>query len=205
MINDLKKFLNEEQDPKAVEKLIEKINGLLTSGEEVEYIAVQKKPAINISPDCIALTNKRIIFCRPKNLGLSMDFQDFLWKDVLDCHMKEGILGATYTIKTIKGGIIMLDYLPKAQARKLYQFSQGKEEEMIEYRRQRDLEDKRAAAGGGIVVNTNTPNATESSNTNQSIQEDPVAVLQKLKTLLDSAIISQDEFDKKKMEVISRM
>jgi hypothetical protein len=43
MINDLKKFLNEEQDPKAVEKLLVKVNGLLTSGEQVEYIAVQKK------------------------------------------------------------------------------------------------------------------------------------------------------------------
>lgn len=42
-----------------------------------------------------------------------------------------------------------MDYLPKAQARRLYQFAQGKEEEMGEYRRQRDLEDKRAAAGGG--------------------------------------------------------
>lgn len=42
MINDLKKFLNEEQDLKAVEKLLVKVNGLLTSGEQVEYIAVQK-------------------------------------------------------------------------------------------------------------------------------------------------------------------
>lgn len=205
MIKDLKKFLNEEQDSKAVEKLIEKINGLLTAGEEVEYVAVQKKPAINISPDCIALTNKRVIFCRPKNLGLSMEFQDFAWKDIADCHMKEGILGSTYTIKTTKGGVVMLDYLPKAQARKLYQYSQGKEEEMLEYRRQRDLEDKRASAGGGITVNTNIPNAPEATNTSQVVQDDPMAILQKLKTLLDNGIMSQEEFETKKMEVISRM
>lgn len=203
MINDLKKFLNEEQDPKAVEKLLEKVNGLLTQGETVEYIAVQKKPAINLSPDCIALTNKRIIFCRPKNLGLSMEFQDYTWKEIADCHMKEGILGATFTIKTIKGGINMLDYLPKAQARRLYQFAQGKEEEMIEYRRERALEDKRAAAGGGITVNTNIPNQPQQ--TQAATAEDPVTVLQKLKVLLDSGILSQEEFDIKKNEVISRM
>uniref|UniRef100_A0AAU6WQC9 Uncharacterized protein n=1 Tax=Chryseobacterium endophyticum TaxID=1854762 RepID=A0AAU6WQC9_9FLAO len=39
---NLKKFLNEEQDPQAVEKLLGRINSLLTSQETVEYIAVQK-------------------------------------------------------------------------------------------------------------------------------------------------------------------
>lgn len=200
MINDLKKFLNEEQDPKAVEKLLVKVNGLLTSGEEVEYIAVQKKPAINLSPDCIALTNKRIIFCRPRNLGLSMDFQDYAWKDILDCHMKEGIMGATFSMKTIKGNVNMLDYLPKAQARKLYQFAQQKEEEMVIFRREHDLENKRAIAGGGITVNTNVP-------TSQNVEqkEDPLEILQKLKKLLDSDIISQIEFDSKKTEILSKM
>jgi hypothetical protein len=200
MINDLKKFLNEEQDPKAVEKLLVKVNGLLTSGEEVEYIAVQKKPAINLSPDCIALTNKRIIFCRPRNLGLSMDFQDYAWKDILDCHMKEGIMGATFSMKTIKGHVNMLDYLPKAQARKLYQFAQQKEEEMVIFRREHDLENKRAIAGGGITVNTNIP-------TSQNVEqkEDPLEVLQKLKKLLESEIISQTEFDSKKTEILSKM
>lgn len=200
MINDLKKFLNEEQDPKAVEKLLAKVNGLLTSGEQVEYIAVQKKPAINLSPDCIALTNKRIIFCRPKNLGLSMDFQDYSWKDILDCHMKEGIIGATFSMKTIKGNMNMLDYLPKAQARKLYQFAQQKEEEMIVYRREHDLENKRAIAGGGIIVNAGAPVPQ-----NVEQKEDPLETLQKLKKLLESEIISQTEFDTKKTEILSKM
>lgn len=200
MINDLKKFLNEEQDPKAVEKLLVKVNGLLTSGEQVEYIAVQKKPAINISPDCIALTNKRIIFCRPKNFGLSMDFQDYAWKDILDCHMKEGIIGATFSMKTIKGHTNMLDYLPKAQARKLYQFAQEKEEEMIAYRREHDLENKRAIAGGGITVNASVPIPQHAAQ-----KEDPLETLQKLKKLLESEIISQTEFDTKKTEILSKM
>lgn len=201
MINDLKKFLNEEQDPKAIEKLLIKVNGLLTSGEQLEYIAVQKKPVVNLSPDCIALTNKRIIFCRPRNLGLSMDFQDYAWKDILDCHMKEGIIGATFSMKTIKGNINMLDYLPKAQARKLYQFAQQKEEEMIAYRREHDLENKRAIAGGGITVNASLPipqNVVEQ-------KEDPLETLQKLKKLLDSEIISQIEFDTKKTAILSKM
>ncbi|GAL76075.1 hypothetical protein JCM19275_2207 [Nonlabens ulvanivorans] len=96
-MENLKKYLNEQQDPAAVQKILEKVSDLLTTNEVIEYIAVQKKPALNLSPDCISLTNKRIIFCRPKTFGFSMDFQDFQWKDVRDCHMKEGIMGATFS------------------------------------------------------------------------------------------------------------
>ena len=56
------KFLTDEQDPKAVEKVYLRLVDLLTTGEEIYYIAVQKKPLVNLLPDCIALTNKRILF-----------------------------------------------------------------------------------------------------------------------------------------------
>ncbi len=199
---EIKKFLNESQDPKIVEKVLGKISELLTREEKVEYVAVQKKPAVNLSPDSIALTNKRIIFCRPKNFGLSMNFQDFLWKEIADCHMKEGILGATFTVKKLKGGgIVSLDYLPKAQARLLYRYAQEREEEMDEYRRQRELENSRASAGGGIVVNS--PNSDNQQKQEKS--DDPVANLKKLKELLENDLISQEEFETKKAEILSKM
>ncbi|MDO6491699.1 MULTISPECIES: PH domain-containing protein [unclassified Cellulophaga] len=199
---DLKKFLNESQDPKTVEKVLGKIGELLTKDEIVEYVAVQKKPAVNLSPDSIALTSKRIIFCRPKSFGLSMNFQDLLWKEIADCHMKEGILGATFTVKKLKGGgIISLDYLPKSQARLLYRYAQEREEEMDEYRRQRELENSRARAGGGIIVNT--PNS--GNNQKPDVNHDPVTNLKKLKQLLEQELISQQEFDDKKAQILSKM
>ncbi|MNU25622.1 hypothetical protein D3C71_139720 [compost metagenome] len=200
---DIKRLLNEEQDPKAVEKIIGKLNGLLMTGEQVTYIAVQKKPAVNISPDCVALTTKRIIFCRPKNLGLSMEFQDYIWKDIYDCHLKEGIFGAEFTIKTIRGELNKIDYLPKAQARKLYTGAQEQEEIQKENRRQIALEEKRAAAGN-VTVTTNTPTPV-STNVAQPTTEDPLHSLQKLKSLLDNQLITQEEFDSKKTEILSRL
>lgn len=201
---DIKRLLNEEQDPKAVEKIIGKLNGLLMTGEQVTYIAVQKKPAVNISPDCVALTTKRIIFCRPKNLGLSMEFQDYIWKDIYDCHLKEGIFGAEFTIKTTRGELNKIDFLPKAQARKLYTGAQEQEEIQKEYRRQMALEEKRAAAGN-VTVTTNTPTPVSATNVPQSIAENPLLSLQKLKSLLDHQLITQEEFDTKKAEILSRL
>lgn len=206
---NLKSFLNEEQDPKAVEKLLERIKGLLTSQETVEYIAVQKKPALNLSPDCIALTNRRIIFCKPKNFGLSMDFQDYSWVDIADCHIKEGILGATFMMRTTKNFTNMMDYLPKMQARKLYQFAQEIEEQMRNVRREKELETKRASAGG-VTVNNTTPIITQPQHFQQQKpllieNEDPFALLQKLKSLMENGIISSEEFENKKNEILSRV
>lgn len=203
----LNKFLNESQDPRTVEKIMNRINELMTAGEKVEYVAVQKKPAVNVNPASIALTNKRIVFCRPRNLGLSMDFDDYLWKEVQDCEMREGIMGATFTVNTLKGQHIALDYLPKAQARLLYRYAQEREEEMAEYRRQRDLEDARAKAGGGITFQSTpeSPKEPKEPEQREEREDDPVTVLKKLKELREHDLISQEEYDKKKAEILSRM
>src|ERR1700710_2525963 len=143
----IEKFLNEEQDPKTVEKIYLRLADLLTTGEEILYIAVQKKPIVNILPDCIALTNKRILFFTPANLGLSIKFVDFVWKDIHDVYIKEEIIGAIFSVRTTNGGEMGVDYLPKVQARKLYQYAQERKEEEREARRQRELEEKRAESG----------------------------------------------------------
>ena len=199
MSNPIKKFLNEDQDPKSIEKIVGKLRSLLMSGEIIEYIAVQKKPAVNISPDAIALTTRRVIFCRFKNLGLSMELEDYVWKDVYDCHMKESILGAEFSVKTINGQVSKVDYLPKAQARRLYTVAQEQEEKQREFRRQQDLEEKRAAAGN-VNVTTAQPQSVY-----PQPAEDPVASLEKLKALLDRGLIEQSEYDAKKSEILARL
>jgi len=123
MKEQFKKFLNEEQDPKAIEKITSKLNDLLMKGEEVGYIAVQKKPAITVFPDSIVLTNKRIIICKPKNLGLSMDFTDYTWDEIVGTFVKENILGSEFSFSTKTDIQVSIDYIPKIQARKIYTYA----------------------------------------------------------------------------------
>src|SRR6201996_7956748 len=106
----IEKFLTEEQDPKAVEKIYLRLADLLTTGEETLYIAVQKKPLVNILPDCVALTNKRILFFSPTNLGLSIKFVDFVWKDIVDVYTKEEIISEIFSVKTVGGAEMGVDY-----------------------------------------------------------------------------------------------
>ncbi len=195
----IKELVTEEQDPKVIEKVLPKVQAYCTSNEEVQYIAVQKKTiGVNFSPDCIALTNKRIILIRPNSFGLSLDFKDFSWLNVADVHMKEGVFGATITIKTTSGQTDSMEDIPKAQARRLYRFAQEMEETKKEERRQRDLEDKRAIAGGGITINT-------PSQATAAPVEDPMEKLTKLKMMLDNGILTQAEFDAKKADILSKM
>ena len=199
----LKELVAEEQDPKVIEKVLPKVQDYCTSNEEVNYIAVQKKTiGLNFSPDCIALTNKRIIMIRPKSFGLSLDFRDFSWLSVADVHMKEGVFASTITVKTTTGDTDSMEDIPKAQARKLYRFAQEMEEKKREERRQRDLEDKRASAGGGIVVNAGAPQPQAAAS---APVEDPMEKLTKMKTLLDNGMITQAEFDAKKVELLAKI
>jgi len=204
------KFLNDQQDPKAVEKAYNRLTDLLTTGEEIVYIATQKKPLVNILPDCVALTNKRVLFFTPANLGLSIKFIDFVWKDIVDVSIKEEIIGAVFMVKTTNQAEMGVDYLPKVQARKLYQYAQERKEEERELRRQRDLEDKRAESGSfnfdhAAAAQTAEP---EPVVTAAPVQSEPkkdelTEKLKKLRMLFDQGLISQDEYNAKKLELLS--
>lgn len=216
----IEKFLNDEQDPKAVEKVYLRLVDLLTTGEDILYIAVQKKPLVNILPDCIALTNKRILFFTPANLGLSIKFVDFVWKDIVDVYTKEEIIGAIFSVKTTGGAEMGVDYLPKVQARKLYQYAQERKEAEREARRLRDLEEKRAESG---AMQFEAPAAFTApfQPVQQAapvaappvIHEEPVVAapkpdeltekLKKLRNLFDNGLISQEEYNQKKLELLS--
>lgn len=195
----LSDILNQKQNLASLEKVVGRIEGILTSEEKIEYLAVQKKPVINISPDSLVLTNKRIIIFRPKNMGLTLNFWDILWKDVQDCHIKENLLGSDFFIKNASGKrVAFIDSLPKDQARKLYRIAQEREEEMIEVRRQRAMEESRAGAANVVVSGSQQ---TESP----SKPDDPMEKLKQLKQLFESELISNEEYESKKAEILKNL
>ncbi len=190
----LQKFLGDEQDAAVVQKVHARALELCTQGEDIKYIAVQKKPIVTISPDAVLLTNRRVIIFRPKLMGMS--FEDCPWRDVHNIHIKEGLLGATFSVQQVGGKWFQIDSLPKAQARKLYQFGQEMEEQVHHQRRQRDLEDKRAGAGGIHLGGAGIPGAAPA--------EDPMQKLQQLKGLHEQGLISEQEYETKKADILSR-
>ena len=229
MKDQIKKFLNEEQDPKAIEKITSKLNDLLMKNEEIGYIGVQKKPALTVFPDSIVLTNKRIIICQPKNLGLSMDFIDYTWDQIEGTFVKENILGSEFSFSTKTDMTVSIDYIPKIQARKIFTYAKEQldilkhpttneeiknavaeiiPEEIIE-----EVETEEVVNYAEImpaVSNYAEPiieNESSSNDkpTNELSQDELFAKLQNYKKLLDNGLILQGEYDAFKKEILSLM
>jgi hypothetical protein len=228
MIDNLKKILNEEQDPKAIEKITSKLNDLLMKNEEIGYIAVQKKPAITVFPDSIVVTNKRIIICQPKNMGLSMNFTDFTWDEVEGTFMKENILGSEFSFSTKTQIQVSIDYIPKIQARKISTYAKEQldllknpivaeeansqipefiQEEIEEVETEEVMnyaEIMPAVSNFAEPIAENTATTTEKM-TNELTQDELFAKLQNYKKLLDNGLILQGEYDALKKEILSYM
>ena len=213
----IENFLNDQQEPKVVEKVYSRLKELLPAGEETLYIAVQKMPVVNLQPDSIVVTNRRILFFSYANLGLSIKFVDFIWKDIADVSMKEEIIGAVFTIKTTKGAEMGVDYLPKVQARKLYQFSQEcrenerKREELqrIQHAPPAPVEKpvEQLFAPRPVPVEAPAPPPppmpTPAPAPEPAKPDELTEKLKKLKMLFDNGLISQEEYNTKKLDLLS--
>lgn len=222
MIDNLKKILNEDQDPKAIEKITSKLENLLMSNEEIGYIAVQKKPAVTIFPDSIVVTNKRIILCKPKNLGLSMEFIDYDWDDIAGSFVKEGILGADFSFSTNSDLTHTVDYLPKNQARKLYTYAKEQLDVLKnpkatttivnEVKEEIPVEEVQAEEVTHFAELISSNDAIRDTEVEASISEEKglahlsqdelFGKLQNYKKLLDNGLILQGEYDKLKAEIL---
>ena len=232
MIDNLKKILNEDQDPIAIEKITAKLHNLLMKNEEVGYIAVQKKPAITFLPESVVVTNKRIIICKPKNLGLSMEFIDYDWDDVAASFVKENILGAEFSFSTKNDLSLSIDYLPKNQARKLYTFAKEQLDilkngvstptnDLVETIETVEIAETIEEVEAEEVVNfaeimpiaapnyqtiaPEKPIETAVANDNSLAnlsQEELFDKLQNYKKLLDNGLIMQGEYDNYKKEIL---
>ncbi|MDG2431054.1 PH domain-containing protein [Flavobacterium sp.] len=230
MKEQIKKFLNEEQDPKAIEKITSKLNDLMMKNEEIGYIGVQKKPAITVFPDSIVLTNKRIIICQPRNLGLSMDFIDYTWDQIEATFVKENILGSEFSFSTKTDMTVSIDYIPKTQARKISTYAKEQLDILKHGANQAAASKPIAAVEDDVeeieteeVVNfaeimpattdfntqmeddTTSLEAIKAEGFSSMSQDELFEKLQNYKKLLDNGLILQGEYDAYKKEILSHM
>lgn len=223
----LDKYIQDGQDLKVVEKIHGKIVDMLTHGEALSYIALQKKPAVTLLPDSIAISNKRIFLCEFTKLGLATNFEIFSWKDIKDIAFKEEIFGSKVTVIPFTGENLSIDYIPKTQARKLYQLIK---EALENVKIENEQPKREITAPVTPVFEAPTPVAqpiverpvvvpeetkaepapvferTEPSPAKVEVEEDELTLkLKKLKGLFDKQLISQAEYESKKAEILSQL
>lgn len=207
------KFLSDDQEPRAVEKVVGKLNDLLSSNEELIYLAVQKKPAVNLLPDCIAVSNKRIFYCEPGNFGITMNFKDISWKSIKEVSFKEELFGSKFICVPQHGENIVTEFIPKVQARKLYQAASEQLENFRLENEKKDAEENKAPVLNSIfedaveieeaVVVPSFTEAPAAPFVPIVEEEDETTLkLRKLKTLYDKQLITQEEYEAKKASIL---
>lgn len=218
----MEQYLTDDQDPKTAEKVLGKLRDMLTSGEAVIYLAIQKKPAVTLIPDCIAVTNKRLFFCLPANLGLTTNFSTFMWEDIKEVLFKEEFFGSKFITVPQRGENVTIDYIPKVQARKLYQFCTEQLEKKKELNRNRNFEENEShSVNGAHSINDDEPEDTSYTEIEEeyvpfiSQTPDPLQVaepedevtlkLKKLKILFEKQLITQEEYEAKKADILSQL
>jgi hypothetical protein len=190
----------DEQDPAAIRAVHERVSQILTAGEEILHVAMQNAlTAMTTTPDSVVLTTKRFIIFRPKILG-GAEFEDHIWRDLRDAKLEEGILDSKISLRTTEGLTLGMEHLHKTAARRVYSLAQQMEERMIEERRAREMEEKRAAAGG-ISIGAAAAQPAQPT----APKDDPLEKLSQLKKMLDAGLITQQEYDTKKADLLSRM
>jgi hypothetical protein len=180
---------------------------MLSSDEPVIYLAIQKRPGVTINPDSIAVSTKRIVFCIPENLGLTTNFITFYWADVKEVSFKEGFLGSKFIIVPQRGENVVTDYIPKVQARKLYQFcnEQMEKHKMIPPGIGSVMQNENLADDYASYIEVKDEVDSFTTAENSQTEDDLIQKLQKLKTLFEKQLISQAEYERKKADILSQL
>jgi hypothetical protein len=197
-------YLSDDQDPKTAEKVLGKLGDMLTSGEAVIYLAIQKKPAVTLIPDCIAVTNKRIVCCIPENLGLTTHYIIFTWAEVKEVFFKEAFFSSKIIIIPKKGENTSIDYIPKVQARKLFQFCN----EQIEKHKSIPSGPKTASVNKNLDEDYDSYIEIKDENNplvSTDMEDELTQKLKKLKILFEKQLISQEEYERKKADILSQL
>jgi hypothetical protein len=161
------------------------------------------------------VTNKRIIICQPKNLGLSMNFTDYSWDEIESTFVKEGILGSDFSFVTKTAISVTIEYIPKVQARKMYAFAK----EQIDVLKSgssitpvvEEVETEEVTSFAEIMPAHAEFSEIESIGSdkekplNELSSDELFEKLQNYKKLLDNGLILQGEYDALKKEILSYM
>jgi hypothetical protein len=190
--NDIRpKFLSVSED---------ELNKLLIHGESLVSTITQ---AVATSAKTLILTNLRIIVY--DHGMLSSSFKDYYFRDMKDARFDMTVLsGGTITINADKGnnaGTVTITDLPLQESKLFYSRLQEIERDWWEKKRNLELEEKRAVAGG-----TNISMATpQNTNSQTSSGDDIESKLLKLKGLFEKGLIDESDYKERKNQLLAQL
>jgi hypothetical protein len=200
----LEDFIDGSRPEEKIRAARDMVKPLLIAGEHIEHLLVQGLTAMKLHVGSVVLTNRRAIFLQP---GLmKMAFQDLVWRNLHGVHLFETMTGGELVLQDVTGRVLRIGHLPKEGARRAYAYAQQLEEGALEFRRQRSLEESRAAAKG-FAVPAHAPSepALAPRLSTAPAEGGPVSALATLKDMLDRGLIDDATYQAKRTEILARL
>ena len=183
-------------------ELPEELKGFLAPGERVLCALKQRMIALE-KPKYIIVTDKRVIYLDRKLLG-RYEVIDFPYRRLKDVWFRFGKLGSKFILEREDGRVVELEWLKKDGAlevlnaiRKALQ-AVAVEPVSIEKRKKLIGEEwfirkPKEVISRAVITSRGEP------------EEDVVEKLRKLKTLLDEGLITKEEYEEKRKELLSKL
>lgn len=208
-------------------KFHEKVRSTAMRDETIAHEALEYRPYALLGRRIgIAVTNSRIISIRRKLLG-GFKMRDQQWKDLKDVTIDENIMpglfgsSMTFEFRPESGAQPIVIYgINSKIASEIYAFAQAQEHAWEEKMRVRDLEEKRAMAGGvnfhSSPAMAATPNYAmqepgfgsgrliEAVPSSGGAMDGAASEIARAKSLFDSGAISDAEFQEIKSKILSK-
>ena len=184
---------------------------LSVSEEELKKLLIQDESLVSTITQAVATSAKTLILTNIRIIVydhgmLSSSFKDYYFRDMKDVRFDTSVLsGGTITINADKGnnvGSVIITDLPLQESKHFYSELQGIERNWWEKKRELELEEKRAVAGG-----TNISMATPQNTISQApvSGDDVEGKLIKLKGLFDRGLIDEIEYKERKSQILAQL
>jgi hypothetical protein len=186
----LSNAIDAERNSLTTQEIDNEIKSMLNEGEEILLVASQARavPGGSLStPDKIYITNMRVLHKNPRLLGLKADIIDVAYKDISNIEMKRGLFSTEIFLKArFFSDPVKLPAVDKQVAKQVNALIQkGIREELP---RQITAEEKNAP-----VIEK------------RKSASDPLNELERLGELKKKGLITEDEFQKLKSDLLKRI
>lgn len=166
------------------------IQSMLLRGEQVLFKANQsrfKPGGSKLTPNTVYVTNQRIMFRNPKLFGLKKDYIDVFYRDINQIRLKKGVFSTEIQVSSrFQDSPIILPAVDKKDAEQIGGYIRKGIEKQL--------------PGQNISDISSSPKIIETTQV-----EDPIKQLEKLGNLKEAGIISEEEFKKKKKELLEKI
>jgi hypothetical protein len=158
--------------------------------EKASIVVEPSKLKPKMHPKKLIVTNKRAIIYKAKLMG--HEVQDIPLESITNIEIKKGMTTSEIKIH-IGSDDVEIEDIPNDDAERAVSILKT------------NLENQKKASKGVPSPQTSEPTVSSTASSSPVSQGDPVQRLKQFKDMLDAGLISQEEYDSKKADIMSKM